>query len=430
MRAYTPPVLRLMAPAAIVCAVILCAATATPALAQLIAVRPDGSVDRAAEWIDAVLAHAPGAADDAATRIHAWSWDMIRNVHPELASVRLLMRDPAAKQFPMPIDFDRGKFEEIRYSRGERETLERAGARITSRGLTDIDFIARALVLHSDIAILGGGTGNVMRYVDGGQMEADFRKANQWRVAHSLVQLLSRYAGRDADLVLWYRATIAWMAGVQTWDIAHVNAAVSRFPDDANLQYLAGCLHETLAAPRTQASLAASRLPGGVTLGVGSASGELKDAASRLQRALALNPQQLEARLHYGRVLTLTGRSADAIPVLRPVAAQARDPELRYLAQIFLGAAFQAAHDSSSARLAYHAALTLFPQAQVPHLGLSALAALEGNRPDARDALAPMLSGPQNAVLDPWWTYVSSCGRDYAALLNQVRQRLTAASSR
>jgi len=414
----------------IVCVVIVCAVTATPARAQLIAVRPDGSVDRAAEWIDAVLSHAPGAADDAVTRINAWSWDTIRNVHPELASVRLLMRDPDAKQFPMPIDFDRGKFEEIRYSRREKETLERAGARIKSRGLSDVDFVARALVLHSDIAILGRGTGNVLRYVDGGRMEPDFRKADHWRVANSLVQLLNRKAGRDADLALWYRATIAWMAGVQTWDIAHVNAAVSRFPDDASLQYLAGCLHETLAAPRTQASLAASRLPGGVTLGVDSASGELKDAASRLQRALALNPQHLEARLHYGRVLTLTGRSGEAIPVLRTVAAQVSDPELRYLAQIFLGAAFQAAHDSSSARLAYHAALTLFPQAQVPHLGLSALAANDGNRPDARDALAPMLSRPQDAPADPWWMYVSSCGRDYAPLLDQARQRLTAAGSR
>jgi tetratricopeptide (TPR) repeat protein len=344
----------------------------------------------------------------------------------ELASIRLLMRDPDARQFPVPIDFDNGRAAEIRYSRGEREALDRARDRIKNLGLTDVDFIARAIILHSDIAVSGNGSGNVLRYADGGRMEVDFGTADHWRMARSLAQLVERKAGRDADLALWYRASIAWMAAVQTWNAAHVEAALSRFGDDPGLQLLAGCMHEALASARTQAAIAASRLPNNVILRIDSASGELKGAAARLRRGLELNPQHAEARIHYGRVLTLTGRRVDAIETLRRALPLTKDPLLQYYAQIFLGAAFEAASDATAARSAYRAALELFPQAQVPRLALSELAASSGDRTEARTVLEPMLSAADGVPADPWSTYLPSCGRDYAALLAEAGRRLTA----
>lgn len=389
--------------------------------------RPDQAVDRAAQWADAVLTHRPGAGDAAISGVAGWSSDKVLNLLVEVASIRLILKDPDTRFFPLPIDFEgKGGPKEIRYTRAEHATLLKTAAQIKGRRLSDLEFIARAIVLHSDIAILGNGTGNMLRTVDGTRMEADFRQADHWSMSRRLAQLLDKKAGRDADLALWYQATITWMAAVEIWNTAHVDASIARFESDAALQFLAGCLHEKLAAPATQAAIASSRLPPGVTLNVDSPADELKEATMRLRRAVALDPQLVDARIRLGRALTLTGRSSAAIEELRAAVPLAREPEQKYYAQIFLGAAFENVNNPVSAQTAYRAAAVLFPQAQVPRLALSQLAALSGDRKESLSTLEPLLSAKDGEPQpDPWWSYYPSCGRRAPELLDQARRRLT-----
>jgi len=176
---------------------------AIPAAGQQIGLmmvtRPDQAVARAAQWADAVLTHSPGAGDAAITAVADWSSDNVLNLLVELASIRLILKDPDTRFFPLPIDFEgRGGPKEIRYTRAEHATLLKTAAQVKSRRLSDIEFIARAIVLHSDIAILGNGTGNMLRTVDGTRMEADFRQADHWSMSRRLAQLLDKKAGRDA----------------------------------------------------------------------------------------------------------------------------------------------------------------------------------------------------------------------------------------
>jgi len=394
--------------------------------------RPDRAVNLAARWTDYVLTHTAGASDAAVTAVAGWSSDEVRNLLVELASLRLILKDPDTKFFPVPVDFE-GKNgpQEIGYTRGEHATLVSTADRIKRQRLTDIEFIARAIVLHSDVAILGNGTGNMLRTRDGSRMEVDFRQADHWSMTRRLAQLLDRKAGRDADLAFWYQATITWMASVEIWNTAHVEAAIGRFDEDAALQFLAGCLHEKLATPATQAAIASSRLPPGVTLRVDAPANELKEAAARLRRSLALDSRQADARIHYGRVLTLIERGSAAVEELRAAATLAKEPEQRYYAQIFLGAAFESVNDLDAARTAYRTAATLFPEAQVPRLALSQLSAASGDRAGSVSALGTLLSATDREPQpDPWWSYYPSCGRHAPELLDQARRRLTTSHAR
>ena len=386
---------------------------------------PEGAVDRVNRWVDAVLAHQPGTKDAAFLLVREWPRSWVEELVVELASVRLVMRDPTAKAFPYPIELDGGRPREIRYSRSEREILDRTAQSIKNAGLSDSDLVARAIVLHSDIARLDAAAGELFLFTDGQAMNARQSGTDHWRMARAFGDWLRRADGRDQDLAFWYRATLAHMASIQMWMAGHARRALERFDDDPELLFLVGCLHERLAAPRTQESMSASRLPANVQVRVGSSDAELGDATSQLKRAVERNGAHAEARLHYGRVLTLAGRAAAAIPELRRAATEVKEPEQRYYAQLFLGAAFEANRQLSEARTAYDAAAALFPDAQSPKLALSQLAASRGDRSGAAQALEPLLAMSTEQRADPWWTYFSSCGHDADALMAEASRRLS-----
>jgi tetratricopeptide (TPR) repeat protein len=420
--------------AGLVC-IFVASAVGTASAAQStarIVTRPDGAVQRATEWVEAILTHAPGKPDDAVSLVVGWTTTQVTELLIELSAIRRLMRDPHTKAFPLPIEFDRtrGASTEIQYSTDERSSLDAAATRLSRRGLTDVDFVMRGIVLHSDIAQLGDGTGTILRFWDGGRMDLDRRNADHWQMARALVDRIDAKAGRGSDLAFWYRATLSTMASSQIWNAEHADHALKRFADDAELQFLAGCLHETLAAAQTQVSLANTKLPAGVVVHVRSSGNELQQASSLLKRALELNPGQTEARLHFGRVLTLTGHAAAAVTELQRAIAGITDPAQQYYAQLFLGAALEAADQRAAAARAYQAAATLFPRAQAPRLALSQLALSTGDRAGASAAIEPLLtlSAREDERADPWWNYFGSYGHGADELMAQARQRLVTPS--
>jgi tetratricopeptide (TPR) repeat protein len=410
----------------------LCITVSGHAAAQTLAsgfqlvVRPDGSTERALQWVEAVLAHQPGVSDRATASIASWSDTHVRSLLVELDAIRRIMRDPHTKVFPLPIEFDRGSYKEIRYRGSERDRLDRAAGLAEAAGMDDTDLVARAILLHTDIALLAeNGAGLILRLTDGrpGNLDAF---TDHWRMTRDLESSLDRRAGRDADLAHWYRATLATMVSVFQWNTLHVDRALSRFADDAELQVLAGCLHEQLASPAVQSALATARVPPGSRIRIGSVRAELDEAADRLKRALALNDAHAEARLHYGRVLTLSGRHANAVTELRRALTGLRESLLQYYGQLFLGAALEGVNQFDNARAAYRAAAALFPRAQAPLLALSYLAASAGDRDGATAATTALAALPssEDERPDPWWTYLASCGRQAPQVLEAAQRRL------
>jgi tetratricopeptide (TPR) repeat protein len=267
----------------------------------------------------------------------------------------------------------------------------------------------------------------VLRFADGRDVGLE-RSVDHWQMTRTLANSVESSAGRSLDVRLWYRATLASMAEADLWSVTHAAEAVARFPDDARLLFLAGCVHEALEAPRVQASLAGARLPGGSSFHVAPPHEELRQAEGLLKRALAREPEFVEARIRYGRVLTLLDRPDDAVKELRRAAGGASDPPLDYFAQLLLGAASEAANRRDDARRAYERAAELAPQAQSPRLALSQLAARAGDRGAALSALEPMLAQAHRSEdrTDPWWSYYTSQGRAADALIIEARQRLSA----
>jgi hypothetical protein len=185
---------------------------AAPHAAQMFArivTRPDGSVARTEQWVNAVLAHTPGSADSSATIVAKWTTPQVADLLIDLSSIRRLIRDPHTKFYPLPIEFDssRGADTEIRYSAGERKMIAAMVADLERRGLTDADFVARSIVLHSDIAQLVNGSGRVLNFADGKQLD-ERHDVDHWLMARRLGDTLDSKSERSADLAFWYRATL------------------------------------------------------------------------------------------------------------------------------------------------------------------------------------------------------------------------------
>jgi tetratricopeptide (TPR) repeat protein len=133
----------------------------------------------------------------------------------------------------------------------------------------------------------------------------------------------------------------------------------------------------------------------------------LADAASYLRRALAAEPQFLEARLRLGRVLSLQGQESNALAEFEALERAAPEAATRYLAALFQGRLYERGRRFPQAAEAYGRA------ARYPGSGPTAYVALAhaldslGHRARVSDlldhALQPVDRTPSE---DPWWTYL------------------------
>lgn len=361
------------------------------------------SDDRDRVWTEAVRTHTPGWFDEAASTLASWSNDELAAVVARASRV-LPLHNPDA-------------------------------------------FLRRAIVLHTDIAVLSHAddgyrlppSDRAVIGVADGQRRAVRIGTMQWTVARQLVGLLSRPSA-DPFARRWYEATSAQL---QSWSeyselTPHLAAGMRLFDDEARLFLYRAAMHEDYAGPRIQQAIgdaSALAAPLGGPLGVLTrrpAPGpdlthpkeyELKAAEADLRKALSLNATLPEGYLRLGHVLGERGRHHDAVGALvRALAMPGLTANLRYDGWLLLGRERHALDDIRGARDSFARAAALVPGAQSANLALSQLARATGDRRRALEALRP-LSTDLN-VDDPWWTYTRDHAPAAEALLEDLRRSL------
>jgi tetratricopeptide (TPR) repeat protein len=148
----------------------------------------------------------------------------------------------------------------------------------------------------------------------------------------------------------------------------------------------------------------------------------LNEAARHLARAVAVDASLDEARLRLARVEMLRGKREESGRLLAQLAAQGRDPAMRYLVAL-LSARLrdeEGAHDAALAL--YRQAAESIPEAQTARLGLARALERKGAVDEARTALGSLPPLPKDeASHDPWWLYRLAYLPRAAALLGRLR---------
>jgi tetratricopeptide (TPR) repeat protein len=436
--------------------------------------QPDmgGRLDRVEQWLKAVMRHEPGTADDAAGLVGSWSNSELRMLWIDSNVMAQWMRNSKGVGFNVRSEGQRAS-QKIAYSVAQFRHLKALGCaaggmvdqpeclaikasisvgadllRLSSlagaakRRGDDNYVLRRGALLHADIAMLVGvGSEPVsitrapgperlrMNISDG--LETDIGQvAVHWEIARMLLDYVKPPGadkpapGRDEMVRQWYRATAAWMQMTESHDTLHLNRAREIFPADPDLLFLSGCQRETYAAARIQSAVRTAVLPTGVRIDIGSDQEELHQAEIFLGRALKANPDMAEAHLHFGRVLSLRDRQAEAVTELRQALASMDDELLHYYGELFLGAAEEALGHFDAARDAYVEAAALGPAAQSPRIALSALARRRGDRAAALSEMNKVfeLASAEPEPDDPFWTYHTAQARNADNLLEQLRQ--------
>jgi Tetratricopeptide repeat len=406
--------------------------------------RPSRS-ERLRDWLAAVERHQPGIVDDAIAVFDSWRPDDFQYLAIDLNTVLALMRDPDLRTFFYSPDRRSGR-QQV-YSGSDLRTLVTVALAARNRTGEDTGMpvekrleknrnhvLKRAAIFHTDVALdtLLGGRSNVraplglqsftMRLPDG-RSQGVIVDVGHWELARSMLDKVVPTPAGDEFVRGWYTATAAYLGGLGQLTPGHFDRGLRWFPDDAELLFLDGCLHESLAEARIQEAMQSASLPSDVNFGVSSRRSELRTAENRFRKAVKAQPAHVEARIRLARVLGQRGEHAEAEELLRAVVKDgvntAKEPLLAYFAYLFLAVETEV-HDSRSARELYTQASALYPEAQSPRLALSALAAFERKPADAVGAMRDVLALPGDTRNDPWWHYHQSQGRDAPARLGVV----------
>lgn len=389
-------------------------------------------------WVAAARGHEPGTEDAHAYAVGAWSNPDINLLWLDVQTLVRFTRCTTCGQTSV-LPLGSTHHGAVFYRRDELRAVRALADDIRSRPDGANDLLKRAAILHADIAMLlnpesdgaapprasGISQHFVVRGLDGRQ-ERIVNQALHWELGRALVGLVGTPRAtpapqEDATVLLWYRATMAFLQREAMHDRLHFSQALQLFPANADVQYQNGCLHETLATPRVQGLLRNATLPTGVVIDIKSDSVELETAERHFRRALELRPAFGEARLRLGRVLGQRGRHADAATELRQL-QPFDDLQLDYYAALFLAGEEAALGRRDAAREAYQRAVALFPQAQSALLGLSQVLRDAGDRTGALKSVQQLLDLPaeEDARVDPLWIYHFVQGYDADRLLDEL----------
>jgi len=415
-----------MRPIAVVLAVVLSGASAD-----------QRSIDMLRDWTEAVVRHRAGETDEALSKIGTWTYHDLEVMERFIES---LVGAP---------------------SKGNEARRQRLAA-LTSADLAairemqirlgvDADaFRRRAAILHTDAALrlplpkIVAPPTNVQqgpewsrrpsgRRVDVISFDAQFQNLEysnpHWDVAMDLLDALPA-SPRDAFVGEWYASIGAYFVEQRQFSnaLVHFDRARGLVPDDARVLYGEARLHETLSAPRMQNFVRATTMDNGVFVrGIESAARELRRAEGLLQKALSADPTLVTARLRLGRVIMQQQRWKEGLTHVERALAETKDPMLGYFANLFAGDAELALGNTDEAQRSYERALTLFPDAQAPRLGMAAALSVGGDREAAVAAVLPTLTKRPDGrgEDDPWWMYYDSNMEEATALLERLRAPFT-----
>jgi len=411
--------------------------------------RRSDSVARLMVWAEAVRQHLPGQFDAPAAGAAEWTAQQLIDLDIELNNLLVLMENPNARSFTAEDrqfrssdvlygGDDLNRLKALALAVGGRDPLNRGRDQAESDRVAAarIRLLKRAAILHTDVARLAdrqpsttplgplqGRDRSVVQFYDGEVLGID-RSGDQWDFARRLLDRVRPGQTRDPDVLLWYRATLQWMLGTLQLQWPQFERAQQIYPDDPDLMYLRGHLHENLASPRVQIVARAITAAGGQAR-VRAPRDELRDAESYLGRALKARPQLVDAQLRLGRVQTLLGKDADAVRTLQAAITATDDRQQQYYANLFLGSALESLDRPDQARDAYTRASGYFSSADAPRLALSQLAVRTGDTRTAYALLEQALSGPGDRERDdPWWTYPSDLRRTTPVALAQAYEAL------
>ena len=279
----------------------------------------------------------------------------------------------------------------------------------------DRHFLTRALVLHTDLAIVQRQTaerrgdtnarsGSLL--LEDGQSAGRRQGSPHWSVAQQIATMLADRRDPEARRIalLWFRAVnglfLHWAEGT----LLYADTGLRYYPDDAVLHLYRGTVHQMYANGRVQQSLNRTDPAAGYAPGPSAdprlreaASVELARAETALRRALELDPSLVEARIRLAHVVGDLGHPAEAIALVKE-ALRARLPRFfESYATLILGRNLARVDSLEDARTAFDRAATLAPTAQAPRIGRSQVALAAGRTADALSALTDFL-GPDRAV--------------------------------
>ncbi len=200
-----------------------------------------------------------------------------------------------------------------------------------------------------------------------------------------------------------------------------VRAALDEHRDDPVFHLIAGTMAEALAAP--VASFDNARAAVGLPPDPDDAARlALRDAARHFERALALNRDDVEARVRLARVRVQLG-AFDAARLY--LAAEAPRGRLAYLLALARGHAATAEKRHADAVDHYRAATSMAPGWQSGCIALAHALVAAGQRDEARGSLRTCISR-EPALDDPWSSYGMGLHWLVAPAVRQLRVRVGA----
>jgi tetratricopeptide (TPR) repeat protein len=409
---------------------------------------PSARIARLNEYIQAVRTHEPGGADAALYTVASWSNDQIGLLWLDVQTLIHFVHCGSCNGASVRGLNDR--VVPIRYSKSEIIALHELAGTLRERRETD-EILKRGAILHADVVMIGHREGDlhveqppqpgqrgfnplpmtaeriILKSIDGRQDHL-FDAAVHWEIAYALLDRIPTgqkpAPQEDPTVRQWYHATIAYLQDTAMHDSVHFDRALRLFPNDAEVLFQAGCLHETLASSRVQAVLRSATIPSGLVMSFGSERAELEAAERFFRRALTVDPSRQEARLRLGRVLALLDRHEQAAAELRQVTDDVDHVALRYYTALFLGREEEMLGRRDAAREAYERAAAMFPLAQSPLIALSHLARDAGERDRALASIQRVLELPLNEMdrRDPFWVYHFIQARHLDELLDQLHR--------
>jgi tetratricopeptide (TPR) repeat protein len=275
-----------------------------------------------------------------------------------------------------------------------------------------LELIESAIALHTD-AYLREGKNLMPRGL-----------STQLAVARRLIDRLRRARAPGPFEKCWYLLVAAQLQALNEFQASeeHLSEARRLFPNDADLLIAAGSGREVRTRfkrrPRANPPVFGVRQ---LETGSRDMRDDLESAVKSFREAVAIAPEQFEARLRLGRVLYLLGDLDGAARELE-LARKTQDQVLLYLANLFAARVEEDRGHRVVAADFYVAALKIHAVGQAPYVGLSELLYADAQPEPSKQIIQQLFDQP--LAPDPWVIYLSGASWHVPALLNQIRSRV------